>query len=233
LADWWAKLLELAQGDWSKWATDGRMAFVLAALVFGLLALWLIGWQHKRQRTQAMLLAVNDATFGRTIQRSRTGAWGFAVSVEPPPEYFREFNISYQPVSILVPSDLIRICFGGRRTTLQFAGLLVDAPNAEIIWLRGKPPARVLGTKPGRAPWVQSRLDFAGAEFATRGTNVGAVKHVFHDMYARFTPALKSVSVQRERRPQLRMVVQGRIDPRDLSPLITAVRALGRAAMRE
>ena len=95
------------------------------------------------------------------------------------------------------------------------------------------PPSQALGKNPGRSPWVQSRLDFAGAEYATRGANVGALKHVFQDMYARFTPELLSITIQRERRPQLRVVAGGKIEGRDISPLITSARALGRAAMRE
>jgi hypothetical protein len=52
-------------------------------------------------------------------------------------------------------------------------------------------------------------------------------------MYARFTPVLKSIAVQRERRPQMRLVMEGKIEMRDVSPLITSARALGRAAMME
>jgi hypothetical protein len=86
---------------------------------------------------------------------------------------------------------------------------------------------------PGRAPWVQSRLDYAGVEYATRGTNVNTVKHLFRDLYARFAPLLHSITIQRDRRPHLRLVASGRVDSRDVSPLITAARAFGRAAMME
>ena len=194
---------------------------------------WFAGWQQKRRRTHAMLVAVNDATFGRCLPRSRTGAWGFAVGIEPAPERFGEFNISYQPVSIFDPLDLLRIWFRGRRTTFLISGVLSDAPTAEVIWVRGQPPTRALGMKPGRAPWVQGRLDFAKSEYATRGANVGAIKHLLQDMVARFTPILISISIQRERRPQFQMVVEGKIEARDLSPLITYARGLGRAAMME
>ncbi len=161
-----------------------RYAVMAATLALLLAFAWFAGWQQKRRRTQAMLAAVNDATFGRCVPRSRTGAWGFAVCVEPAPERFREFNISYQPLSIFDPIDLIRIWFRRRRATFLISGLMTDAPTSEIIWVRGQPPARALGTNPGRTPWVQSRLDFTGAEYATRGANVGAVKHVLQDMYA-------------------------------------------------
>ena len=219
------------------WLTNGLVVGPVAAIgviVALVLALtWYAGWLQKRQRTLAMLNAVNDTTFGRCVPRSRTGAWGFAVAIEPAPEPFREFNISYQPVSILDPFDLARMLFGKRQTSLQIAGMLIHEPVAEIVWVRGQPPARALGVKPGRAPWVHARLDFAGTEYATRGTNVGALRHVLQDMYARFTPALVWVTVQRERRPQLRVVVKGKIEAQNVSPLIASVRALGRASMRE
>jgi hypothetical protein len=180
-----------------------------------------------------MLVAVNDATFGRCLPRSRTGTWGFVVSVVPPPERFREFNISYQPLSILDPVDLLRFLFGARRATLQIAGVMSDAPTAEIIWLRGQPPARTLGVNPGRAPWVHSSLDYIGAEYATRGTNIAALKHTYQDMMARFAPILLTITIQRERHPHLRVVAHGKIEARDISPLITSVRSLGRAAMMQ
>lgn len=225
--------VELSQSEWWKWLFEARVAAVVATVVLLLALAWLAGWQQKRRRTHAMLVAVNDATFGRCLPRSRTGAWGFAVGIEPAPERFREFNISYQPVSIFDPVDLLRIWFRGRRTTFFVSGVLIDAPTAEVIWVRGQPPTRALGMNPGRAPWVQGRLDFAGSEYATRGTNVGAIKHLLQDMVARFTPILMSISIRRERRPQLQMVVEGKIEARDVSPLITTARGLGRAAMME
>jgi len=230
LTEIWA---ELVQSDWAHWLAEQRTPAIFATLALLLALAWIGSWQQKRRSTKAILAAVNDATFGRCIPRSRTGAWGFAISIEPPPERFRECNISYQPVSIFDPVDLFRMWFGGARTLFQIAGVLADVPAAEITWIRGLPPARALGNNPGRSPWVQSRLDFAGAEYATRGANVGALKHVFQDMYARFTPALVSITIQRERRPQLLVVAGGKLTVRDISPLITSVRALARAAMRE
>jgi hypothetical protein len=223
----------MLQGELWSWLAEAPIALIAVAALLFLVLAWYTGRQQKQRRTQHMLIAVNDATFGRCVPRSRTGAWGFAVSIEPPPEHFGEFNISYQPVSIFDPFDLVRLWFGRRRTRLLITGVLANAPTAELIWARGQPPGRALGVNPGRAPWVYTRLDFAGAEYATRGTNVGAIKHALQDMYARFTPALVWVSVQREQRPQMRLIAHGKVDPRDLSPLITSARALGRAAMME
>jgi hypothetical protein len=225
--------VEVQQSAWWNTLTElGPFVWLIGAALY-LAITWYVGRQQKLRRARAMLVAVNDATFGRTLPRSQPGAWGFAVSIEPPPERFREFNISYQPVSTYDPFDLWSRIFGGRKAMLQIAGVLTDAPTAELIWWRGKPPARALGVNPGRAPWVQSRLDYTGAEYATRGTNVGAMHHAFRDMVARFTPLLTSITVQRERRPQLRLVATGRIETRDVSPLIAAAHTLGRAAMME
>jgi hypothetical protein len=222
---------EIVQSEWWNTLSEVPTLALIATVALLLVISWYIGWQQKWRRTQVMLAAVNDATFGRCIPRSRTGAWGFAIGVQPPPERFREFNISYQPVSIFDPLDLLRLLFTRRRSTLQIAGVLTDAPTAELIWLRGQPPARTLGVNPGRTPWVQSQLEFGRAEYATRGTNVATLQHLFRDMYARFTPNLMTITIQRERRPHLRVVARGRIDARDISPLVTYARSLGRAAM--
>lgn len=223
--------IELSKYRWWNESNEARIAIILAILALILVLAWLFGWLQKRRRSQTILVAVKDATFGRCIERSKSGAWGFAVAVEPAPERFREFNISYQPMSILDPLDFVRYAFLGKKATFQISGILMDAPTAEIVWMRGKPPARALGKTPGRAPWVQAQLDFSGAEYATRGTNMGAMKRVFQDMYTRFTPALHLIYVQRERRPQLRIVVEGRVEARDVSPIITSARSLGRAAI--
>lgn len=226
-------LPEILPEDVWVWLTEMRVAATVVAVLVVVALVWYAGRSQKWRRTQTMLAAVNDATFGRCMPRSKTGAWGFVIGVEPPPEPFGEFNISYQPMSIFDPIDIARIAFGRARTNLQIAGTLKDAPTAEIIWVRGQPPVRALGVNPGSAPWIHTRLDFSGAEYATRGTNVGSLRHVFTEMVARFHPALLWVSVQRERRPQMRVVADGNIEVREVSPLITSARALGRAAMLE
>jgi hypothetical protein len=56
------------------------------------------------------------------------------------------------------------------------------------------------------------------------------MRHVFIDLMARFGMSLTLVSVQREQKPDVRVVVEGPFDPAAISPLITSMRALGRAA---
>ena len=211
---------------------EQRLIMGLAALLLLLLA-WLGARFRKRQRVFAMLRAVNDTTYGRSVPRSHVGAWGFAVAIQPPPEPFREFNVSYRAVSILDPIDLVRRLLGRYPNRLQIGGSLLLPPAQEILWVRGQPPTRALGRQPGRAMWVQHKFEFTGTEYATRGSNINGLRHAFTDIYTRYNPLLQWVSVQKERTPEIRIMVEGAIDVRDVSPLITSARAIGRAALLE
>jgi hypothetical protein len=202
----------------------------VAALLLLLIA-FTAGQAAKRRRVDAVLQAVDAATVGRVTPRSRTDAGGFAVAINPAPEPFREFSVSYRCLSILDPIDVMRR-LRGQVSRLQVAGNLPDPPTAELVWARGLPPAHVLGKTPGRGQWVFHRLELAATEFGTRGSDVAALRHVFREMISRHSPDLKQISLQRERRPMLRLVVEGTIDLRDISPLITSARALARAGLR-
>ena len=214
------------------WPVDERTVGSVLAAVCLLALLWRVGVLQKKRRVRRTLTLVNDATFGRCIPRSRVGPWGFAVTVQPPPEPYREFNISYQPLSILTPGDLVR-ALRGDRTRLQLAGVLREPPTAELVWVRGQPPLKVLGLAPGPAPWVHHQLHLGAAEYATRGPNIGALHKEMRDLYTRFTPGLTLVQVQRGRTPEVRLVYEGPIDARSVAPLVAAARALGRGAQLE
>jgi hypothetical protein len=209
---------------------DTRTVATVAALLCLLGLAWVAGVVQKQRRMRRTLALVNDATFGRCLPRSRAGVWGFVVGVTPPPEPFREFNISYQPLSILDPRDLLRWLRGGR-AQLQIAGLLHEAPVAELVWARRQLPLRVVGVTPGPAPWVHHQLYLGATEYATRGPNVGALQHEMRDLYARFTPGLTVVQVQRGRVPEVRLVYEGVVDARTVAPLLAAARSLGRGAL--
>ena len=214
-------------------AADQRSLATVAAVGLLLAIAWAAGQVTKRRRVAAMLQAVDAATVGRVLPRSRTVPGGFAVTIVPPPEPFREFNVSYRCLSIFDPFDVARRLGRGQVSRLQVAGNLPEPPSAELVWARGQPPGQVLGKAPGRGQWVFQQLDFVGAEYGTRGTNVAALRHVLREMYSRYGPGLKQITIQRERRPMVRLVMEGAIDLRDVSPLITSVRALGRAALLE
>lgn len=205
------------------------------ATMVAVAALLLLGWaaahRSKRRQVERMLDTVRDAVFGHCVPRVRTGAWGFAVAVEPPPEPFNEFLVNYQAFSWLDLGDVARRVVRGRgRTRVQLAGSLSSGPMTELVWMRGQPPVRALGNRPGSREWVQQRLDVPRTEYALRGYNLGSMRHVFVDLMARFGMSLTLVSVQREQKPDVRLVVEGPLDPASISPLITSMRALGRAA---
>src|SRR5690606_27965310 len=83
------------------------VATMIAAAALILLA-WAAAYRYKRRQVDLTLEAVRDAVFGRCVPRVRTGAWGFAVAVEPPPEPFTEFFVNYQAFSWLDLGDLAR-----------------------------------------------------------------------------------------------------------------------------
>ncbi len=208
------------------WLADPRVIATLLAAGCLVGLAWVAGILQKLRRMRRTLILVNDATFGHCLPRSRPGAWGFVVKVTPPPDPFREFNISYQPLSILDPRDLIRR-LRGERTRLQIAGMLHHAPVAELVWVRRQLPLRALGLTPGTAPWVHHQLYLGATEYVTRGPNVGTLQHEMRDLYARFTPGLTLVQVQRGRTPEVRLVFEGAIDGRTVAPLLAAARQLG------
>jgi predicted component of type VI protein secretion system len=61
--------------------------------------------------------------------------------------------------------------------------------------------------------------------------NVGALRHALQEMVTRFEPRLRLVLVQRERQPEVQVQLVGKLDVRDVSPLLAVVRGLGRAAL--
>lgn len=206
---------------------------VATAVALGVLLLlgWVTAYRSKRRQVEQIFETVRDAVFGHCEPRVRTGAWGFAVAVEPPPEPFNEFLVNYQAFSWLDLGDMARRLLRGRgKKRLQLAGSLTNGPTTELVWMRGQPPVRALGKRPGSREWVQQRLDIPRTEYALRGNNLGSMRHVFVDLMARFGTSLSLVSVQREQKPDVRMVIEGPLDPASISPLITSVRALGRAA---
>lgn len=202
---------------------------LLAALLIGL---WVTGRLRKRRRTRVMLAALQGSTRGRVVPFRGPSAWGFTTTVTPAPEPFREFSVSYRPLSIFDPIDLAQRLGGRTPGLLHVWALLPESPSAEIVWIRGQAPGRAVGREPGRGLWIHHRLDIRATEYATRGPNTAALCHVFLDMQARFGPLLQRVIIQREGAPQVEVVLTTTgLDTRDIPALLTTLRAAGRAAL--
>lgn len=116
---------------------------------------------------------------------------------------------------------------------LVIRGKLNRRIQEELLWLRGRPPARALRRSVDAGLWETRRIDLLDGEFAVRGTNTSALEHVFFDMQARFGAFLQRVSVLVEEDEELRVELDvSRFNESDVPALVTTIRALGRAALR-
>lgn len=217
--------------DWREAAGLPSWAIAAASLPLLIMVCWLIGWLRKRRRGRVILTALRASCRGAIEFRRGPGAWGFVAAVTPAPDPFREFSVSFRAMSIFDPFDCLLRLTGAPPSQLHIWAILPRPPEAELVWERGLVPARALGRRPGRMLWELHRLDLGSVEYATRGLNAGALRHTFSDLYARFSAVLQRVTVQREGAPQFEIVVAGNaLDAREVSALITTIRAAGRAA---
>jgi hypothetical protein len=193
---------------------------------------WLAGVLRKRRRTRRLLAAIEASVRGKVVLFRRPLTGGFTGHIVPAPDPFREFSVSYRVLSILDPVDLVRRLAGRPGSRLQLRAVLATPPAGEIIWRRGEPPNRALGSRPGSTLWVHRRLDISGAEYATRGSNTNALCHAFLDLHARFGPLLLQLIIQRAGAPQVELVVAaGQLELREVAPLLATLRLAGRAAL--
>lgn len=214
--------------------TDRFVLTSLLALVL-LLALALIAARLQAvRRGQQVLRALGESVRGRVTLLRGPDAAGLVGSIQPPPEPFLHLVADYRaaPASDLIGQLLNPFTHHAER--LVFVAKLPARPTAEIIWQEGQIPARALGRRDRNLLWVQRRLDFINAEYAVRGANTGAIEHVFLDLQTRFRPSLYKISVQTDADPECTVVLRlGRFDLQDLPALVTSLRGLGRAALRD
>ena len=178
--------------------------------------------------------AQDDGTFGVGVTLLRgPDAGGFVASVQPPPEPFLHFVVDFRAAEAYnLPGQLLNPFTHGAERLILVAKL-PTRPTAEIIWQEGQIPARALGQRERSLLWVQRRLDFINAEYAVRGTNTGAIEHVFLDLQTRFRPALFKISVQTDADPECTVVLRlSHFNLKELPALVTSLRGLGRAALR-
>jgi hypothetical protein len=158
------------------------------------------------------------------------GKGGFSARIEPAPEPFTHFSVTYRPAAGI---DLLeRLLRPARQDRLEIHGVLAHRPCQELQWRRGELPGRAVGKTPGAALWTIRRLDIIQSDYATRGPNTGALIHVFSDMESRFEPLLYEFSILAEDEPQLFCAMRGgSLNPEKIPSLVTLLRAAGRAAL--
>jgi hypothetical protein len=205
---------------------------LLALLLLLILALLAARLQAGR-RGQIILQALRSSARGQVTPLRGPDAGGFVGSFQPPPEPFLRFVADYRAASAYDLIGQLLNPFTHHAERLTFVAKLPNRPAAEIIWQEGQIPARALGQRERSLLWVQRRLDFVNAEYAVRGADTGAIEHVFLDLQTRFRPFLVKISVQGDTDPECTVILRlARFNLQELPALVTSLRSLGRAALR-
>jgi hypothetical protein len=190
------------------------------------------GWLQKRRRGQTLIQALGDSSRGQVVLHRGQRRRGLYLELQPAPEPFRQLGVRYQTTSVLDPSDWLGHLLGRTRSQMVVAGMLTGPAKSELVWVRGKAPDRAMGKGPDQAMWMHQRLDFVNAEYATRGPNFGAMRHVFSDLHGRFGPVIEQVRIQRGEFPEVEIVLcASGLNIEDVPALITTIRSAGRAAL--
>lgn len=211
--------------------------FLLTTIIAILLLLaiaWVAGRVQIARRSREIMAALNDSTRGKVKAVRGPGATGLRGTIEPPPEPFLLFAVEYGGNADFDLVGMLVAAATRRTNQLVFSARLPAHPAAEIVWEEGQIPGHALACRDRASLWVQRRLDIVDAEFAVRGTNTGAIEHVFIDLQARFRPFLQRVSVQADDDPEVHVVLRvARMNLRDIPALVASLRGLGRAALRD
>jgi len=209
------------------------LSFVTILSIATLLLLsWLAAAAQNLRRSRALLFALNDSTRGVVSLQRGPDFRGFFAKIQPPPEPFSQFIITYHAASNLNVLDVLLRPLTHHFDRMIIHGKLMARPSAELIWVRGQIPSRALGNDRRATLWVQRRLDFVNSEYATRGVNPNALIHVFADLQTRFGPWLYKVSLQAEDTPEMEIVLTTRsLNAEEMAAVVTTLRAAGRAAV--
>jgi hypothetical protein len=210
--------------------------FVFTSLVAGALLLILAVVAARVQavrRGEKILAGLNASARGRITLLRGPDSRGFVGSFQDPPEPYLQFVADYRSASAFDLPGLLLNPFTHGAERLTFVAKLPARPAAEIVWQEGTPPAKALAQRDRSHLWVLRRLDVVRAEYVVRGANTGAIEHVFLDLQTRFRPFLLRMSVQADADPECTVVLRlARFDLRELPALVTSLRSLGRAALR-
>jgi hypothetical protein len=212
-----------------QWLATAPQLWILTGIVALLVALWIGTAIYNVRRGWALVRKLQESTRGQVLVEQAPTHHGFFVLLSPPPEPFRRITITYLTGAnpLIWPARLLQ----GYPPRLVIQASLLDRPQAELVWERGRIPAKALSRRGDATLWVQRRLDFLNYEYATRGVNPSGLIHNFTDLQTRFGYQLYKVTVQADASPELEVGLHTvGLNPEELPPLITTLRATGRAA---
>ena len=214
------------------WSPDTY--WIYSALLVGvvLVAIWISTAIYYARRGYTIAGRLNDSARGAVVFGRTPGPRGFFAQLEPAPEPYWRFSVAYHTTPNPIEWLLRRVA--QRQARLVIQGQLRERPQAELLWVRGRVPARALSRSRNPALWVQRRMDYMPYEYATRGVNTGALVHAFTDLQTRFGPLLEKVAIQADSNPEIEIVVRTTgLNLEELPALITTVRAIGRATLHK
>lgn len=188
---------------------------------------------QNHRRNQLLLQALDQSSRSKVIWKGGTHGQAPIALFEPAPSPFRTLQAE---LGQLLPSWRSLGRLGSkkvRRNHLRLRGTLQERPSEELVWTRGRPPARAIARSPDPALWELRRLDLVDGDFAVRGINTMALEHAFFDLQARFGAFLQHIFVQVDADYEVEIELHAdRLSAEDIPALITTLRALGRAALR-
>lgn len=83
----------------------------------------------------------------------------------------------------------------------------------------------------GERAWLHRRLDFNLIQYSIRGTDTGAMEHIFAEFHTRFGKTLQAFVVRSEEYPHVEITLAApRLNPIAVAGLLISLRSVGRAA---
>ncbi|MCB0111331.1 MAG: hypothetical protein KDE53_35655 [Caldilineaceae bacterium] len=210
------------------WLAATPQLWIVTGVVALLVLLWITTAIYNVRRGWAFVRKLQESTRGQVLVTRAPHPQGFFVLLAPAPEPFQRLSVAYLTGTnpLIWPWRLLT----GAPPRLVIQATLKERPQAELIWEHGRIPAKALSRRGDTNLWVQRRLDFLNYEYATRGVNPSGLMHNFTDLQTRFGPQLYKVTIQADVVPEIEIGLRtAGLNPEELPPLITTVRATGRA----
>jgi len=203
---------------------------VMIIFIIGRMAPW------RRRRSAAILHALNESSRSSLVVTQHSMGGDFIATFDPAPAPFSSLTLVCVRAS-LGGTGAARRHKRTKADQLRFEGVLAAKVKAELLWGRGRIPARALGRGEGDELWAHHRIDLTGGEFIVRGANTGAIQHALFELQQRFNPFLCEVSIEAttglDARPNVVIAVEliYGFNVEDTPALLKLVRAAGRAAL--